>query len=227
MKHFKYNGYVPAFYIAVILLFASCKQETVKPDDLGKAYFPLRLKSMVSYNVDSTVYNDFNNTITTYQFKIKDTVVGLFTDLEGKAAYKIERYKKTGTNPWVFQKVVSRNELNNRAEEFIDNRRYVRLVFPPQLQRKWNGNLYNDMPAWNYTITSLDAPLRIGINNLDSTLAISQYNEVNLIREDIYSETYAKHIGLVIKEVRAIDKDITTGKIKKGTIYKMQLEQYK
>jgi len=176
--------------------------------------------------MDSTVYNDFNNTITNYQFQLKDIVTETFTDLEGNKTYKIERYKRTGTDPWVFQRIISRNVSNNRAEELIDNRRYVRLVFPQQLQRSWNGNLYNDQDPWIYTITALDKKLTIGTKNLDSTLTVQQYNEVNLIREDTYNETYAKHIGLVIKEVKAVDKDISTGRIKKGFAYKMQLFSY-
>jgi hypothetical protein len=68
--------------------------------------------------------------------------------------------------------------------------------------------------------------LTIGVNKLDSTLNITQYKEVNLIREDIYLETYAKNVGLVVKEVKAIDKDISTGRTRRGFMYKMQLDSF-
>lgn len=214
--------FLTAFY------FCSCsKQETLPPNDLKLNYFPLKLNSAIIYNVDSTVYSDFNNSVIKYQFQIKDTVVAKYNDLQNNDAYKIERYKKINDANWIFQKIISRNIVNNRAEEFIDNRRYVRLVFPPEINKKWNGNLYNDLGTLTYEITTLDNPLNISNNAIDSTLTITQNNEVNLIREDIYTETYGKNIGLVSKEIKAIDKDISTGKIKRGFQYKMTLNSYR
>jgi len=189
-------------------------------------YFPLKVDQINIYNVDSTVYNDFNNSTTLFQFQLKDIVVGKFKDGEGYETYRIERFKKTSTEDWFFQKLITRRILNSRAEEVIDNKRYIRLVFPPSLQSAWNGNLYNDLDVWKHEITAIDIPLTIGTNLLDSTLSITQHNEVNLIREDVYLETYAKDVGLVVKEVKAYDKDISSGRIRRGFKYKMQLDSY-
>ncbi len=216
------------FVVFLSLFIFSCKKtENIAGKDLKLNYFPLLLKATLIYDVDSTVYNDFNNSIIKYQFQLKDSVVAKFTDLENKAAYRIERYKKTGNNAWIFQKIISKRLTNNRAEEFIDNRRYVRLTFAPELNKKWNGNLYNDLIAWDYEINTLDKKITLGNLTIDSTLNISQYNEVNLIREDVFSETYAKRIGLIIKEIKSYDKDIATGKIKLGFVLKMQLNSYR
>lgn len=209
------------------LWFSSCNKETnLSKPDFVLNYFPLKVNQETIYNVDSTVYNDFNNSTTLFQFQLKDIVVSKFKDMEGYEAYRVERYKKTSTQDWFFQKLITRRIINNRAEEVLDNRRYVRLVFPPSLQSTWNGNLYNDLDIWRHEITDIDAPLTIGTNKLDSTLNIIQYKEVNLIREDIYLETYAKNIGLVVKEVKAIDKDISTGRTRRGFMYKMQLDSF-
>lgn len=211
----------------IAIIFSCNKFENMPKTDLNFNYFPLKVNHVVIYNVDSTVYSDFNNSTTNYLFQLKDTVTNNFTDIQGNETYRIERYKKTATQDWLFQKLITRKIYNNRAEEFIDNKRYVRLVFPPTLQSTWNGNLYNDLGEWRHEVKELDAPLTIGSNQLDSTIAINQYNEVNLIREDIYDETYAKNIGLVIKEVKAIDKDISTGRTRRGFTYRMELESYK
>lgn len=213
--------------LAGIAIFSCNKFENMPKPDMALNYFPLKVGSVIVYNVDSTVYSDFNNSTTNYLFQLKDSITNKFTDLQGNEAYRIERYKKTATRDWFFQKIIARKINNNRAEEFIDNRRYVRLVFPPTPQSTWNGNLYNDLEEWRHEITAIDEPLTIGTNQLDSTISISQYNENNLIREDIYNETYAKNIGLVIKQVKAIDKDISTGRTKRGFTYKMQLESWK
>ena len=144
----KFNGLSHRFtllLIGIALLFSCSKSENLPTPNMGLNYFPLKVNSVVIYNVDSTVYNNFNNSITNYLFKLKDTVTNKFTDAQGNEAYRIERYKKTGTQDWIFQKVITRKIINIRAEEFIDNKRYVRLVFPPTLQSTWNGHLYNDL----------------------------------------------------------------------------------
>ncbi|MGV3547077.1 MAG: hypothetical protein ACO1N4_08445 [Pedobacter sp.] len=219
------------FYLVILLgclgVLGCNKSENAPRPDMALNYFPLEEGRVVIYNVDSTVYNNFNNTITNYLFQLKDTVTNKFTDAQGNETYRLERYKKTATQDWFFQKVITRKIINNRAEEFIDNKRYVRLVFPPTLQSTWNGNVYNDLGEWRHEVKELDVPLTIGTHQLDSTISIHQYNEVNLIREDIYDETYAKNIGLVVKEVKAVDKNISTGVITKGFKYKMQLDSWK
>ncbi|WP_410221661.1 hypothetical protein [Pedobacter sp.] len=219
--------YICLYALAVAILLSCNKHENAPALDMDLQYYPLKENSVNIYNVDSTVYNDFNNSITKYQFLIKDTVTNKYIDATGNTAYRIERYKKSGTTDWSFQKVISRKVTSNRAEEFLDNRRYIRLVFPPVLNLKWNGNLYNDLEHWDYTITQLDEKQSVNSLNFNHTLTVEQINEVNFIREDIYIEKYAKEVGLISKEVRAIDKEISSGKIKKGFIYKMQLNTYK
>ena len=150
-----------------------------------------------------------------------------FTDIQGNLAYRVERYKKTATQDWTFQKVITKKIISNRGEEFVDNTRYIRLVFPATIDSKWNGNLYNSLEEWKHEVVAIDQPLTVGNNNLDSTITIKQHDETNLIREDIYTETYAKNIGLVKKEIKAVDKDIATQKIKRGFRYTMQLNSYK
>jgi hypothetical protein len=211
----------------MLTVFSCNKSENAPQPEMGFNYFPLKINSEVVYNVDSTVYNNFNNSTTNYVFQLKDVVTDKFTDVQGDEVYRLERYKKTNTEEWFFQKVITRKIVNNRAEEFIDNKRYVRLVFPQTLQSTWNGNLYNDLGVWQHEIKDLNVSLTIGANKLDSTIAIQQYKEVNLIREDIYDEIYAKNIGLVIKEVKAVDKNISTGVITRGFKYRMELASWK
>ena len=228
MKYFKVI-FCPINYLSIaLLLILSCdKAENLPNPDMGLNYFPLKVNSYTIYDVDSTVYSDFTNTITEFKFLIKDSIINQFTDAQGNTAFRIERFKKTTTQDWTFQKVIAKKIINNRAEEFIDNTRYVRLVFPATLESTWNGNLYNSLDEWKHQVKSIEASATIGTLKLDSTISIQQHSEINLIREDIYTESYAKNIGLVKKEVKAVDKDISTGKIKRGYRYTMLLNRYK
>ncbi len=213
--------------LGLLFLYACDKSENLPHPEMGLNYFPLKVNATNVYNVDSVVYSDFTNTITTFQFLIKDSVINNFIDIQGNSTYRIERYKKTATIDWTFQKVITRKIIGNRAEEFIDNHRYIRLVFPLTLKSTWNGNLYNSLEEWKHEVIGIDQPLNLTIIKLDSTTTIKQHDEVNLIREDTYTETYAKNVGLVKKEVKAVDKDISTQKIKRGYRYTMQLNSYK
>ncbi len=228
MKCFKIL-FRPISYLTIAsLLILSCDKTNNLPNpDLGLSYFPLKVNAVNVYKVDSTVYSDFTNTITEFQFLIKDTVINQFIDAQGNTAFRIERYKKVNTQDWTFQKVIAKKIVNNRAEEFVDNTRYVRLVFPATLESTWNGNLYNSLDEWKHQITSIEANSTVGTLKLDSTISIQQHSEINLIREDIYTESYTKNIGLVKKEVKAVDKDISSGKIKRGYRYTMQLNSHK
>ncbi len=219
------------YFLVTVLLsitFASCtKHESLPPLALNSEYYPLKLDAVNIYGVDSTVYDDFSNTTREYHFKLKDSVAEKYIDGLSDEVYRIERFKKEAEGPWVFQKIITRKIVDHRAEEILDNKRYVRLIFPARLYATWNGNSYNDLERWPHEITTIDAPLVINSLSLDSTLTVKQYEEINLIREDIYSEIYAKNIGLAVKEVKAIDKDISSGRTKKGYVYKMQLESHK
>lgn len=210
------------FPVVLFFMAFGCKNEKLAPIELGHAYFPLRIGATLIYDVDSVNYNDFTKpviTVTQYNFQLKDSITGTFTDLENMINYRIERYKKTESQPWVFQRIITKRLVNGRAEEFVDNKRYVRFAFPPLLGKTWNGNAYNIDEPWTYEITSVSQPLTIGQTQLDATVTVTQYNEINLIQEKVYKETYAQHIGLAFKEVRDIEKDITSGQIMRGNIY--------
>lgn len=209
------------------LLFSCNKFESQPAVEMGFNYFPLKIGATISYNVDSTAYNDFNNSTTNYSFKIKDSTAQRYFAANGDTTYRIERYKKIGNGNWAFQKTIARRIVQNRAEEVLDNMTFVRLIFPINIERTWNGNAYNTLEPWLHEITELDAPFTTGNKILQETLTVNQNYENNLIREDIYQETYAKNIGMVDKQVRAIDKDISTGRIKRGYVYRMQLDSYK
>ena len=212
------------FLIATIL--SACnKEETAPAKSFFYEYYPLQKAKVLIYDVDSTAYSDFTNTSTNYKFKLKDSVADVFKDLLGNDVYRVERYKKmNGSNTWVYQKTIARSLSIRAAQETLDNVTYTRLIFPPIVGAKWNGNSRNTLGEAIYEITDFPATTSIGNSQYDSTVVVLQADENNLIREDIASEVYAKNIGLIKKQVRAIDKDINTQKIKNGTIYSMTLQ---
>lgn len=211
------------------LTWVSCTKETNSPAvDLQPEFFPLNKGAVIIYDVDSTAYSNFTGGSVNYKYQLKDSVADTFTDLTGQTIYRIERYKKnSGSTIWAIQKVFARNKTIRAAEEFINNQRFVRLVFPPTKGAFWNGNSKNNIGEQEYIIEDDILPLTVNTLDFDSTVTVKEIDEFNLIREDLVLSTYAKNVGLVQKTVRAIDKNISSGVTTNGTIYSYKIISFK
>ncbi len=241
---------IPAWLLLGLCLFilSQCKNETLKPIDLKKDYFPLKLNSVVIYDVDSIAYDDFYTPSdpkhkTKYVFQLKDSAVSEIPETAGRKTFVFERYKSINNVDWVFQKVFTHTLAGLRGEEFVDNQRFVRFIFPPEKDKKWNGNTYNNIAnAYTYLVGNqeyifTDANISQTINSIpfDSTATIKEIDEFNLIQEDYVSKVYANHVGLVKMELKDLNKALTDdpqkgiarGDTLKGLIYYMQIKSYK
>ncbi|MFC5281995.1 hypothetical protein [Pedobacter alpinus] len=211
------------------LTWVSCtKENNAPPIDLHPEFYPLNTGTVIIYDVDSTAYSNFTGTNVNFRFQIKDSVADTFTDLTGETIYRIERYKKNaGSTIWTIQQVIARNKTIRAAEEFINNQRFVRLVFPPAIGTIWNGNSKNNSGKQDYIIEDNILPLTVNTLDFDSTVTVKEIDEFNLLREDLILKTYAKNVGLVQTTVRAIDKNISTGVITNGAIYSYKIVSFK
>ncbi len=216
------------FGVFCVLLWGSCTKENNAPAfDLQGEFYPLKVGSVYIYDVDSTAYSNFTGGKIDYTFQLKDSIAETFVGLTGDTSYRVERYRKENlASNWTFQQVFSRNKTSRAAEEFINNQRFVRLVFPPSQGTFWNGNSKNTIGNQEYIIEEGILPLTINSLTFDSTVTVKEIDEFNLIREDLVKTTYAKNIGLVQKTVTAVDKNISTGVITNGSVYTYKLSSF-
>lgn len=223
--------------IFVLSLQACKKDEPAETIDLGYNYFPLKVGSELIYQVDSIGWlgYTYNNTviphtveIDTLHFEIKEIVEHFFTDNEGRNTARIERYKRmTPADPWVLYKVVTANITSTAAERNEDNFRYIKLVFPPVVNEKWNGHSPTILTPWEYTYESVAEPASIGPLAFDSTLTVLQNEDINLITYSFYIEKYAAGVGLIYKEYNDYEyESLSSSMIKDGFIYKETLISY-
>lgn len=188
--------------IFTIFIF-SCskdKEELVEPY-LGHDYAGLTVGKYVVYDVDSFYYDAFTGLIDSSFFQIKEVVDSKFTDLEGDEAFKIIRYRKeSDTTGWALVDVWSSKLTTTNFQKVEENVRYLKLIFPINLNNTWNGNALNSDGEDIYEYTAVDQSETIGGNALSSVLTVSQFEEINLIEEQIFEEKYAKGIGMVYKK---------------------------
>lgn len=221
------------FSACSLLFWCSCTKETnAPPVDLQGDFYPLKVGSVYVYDVDSTAYSDFidkcQGTSSSYKFQVKDSVADTFVGLTGDTSYRVERYRRnTPSDNWTIQQVYSRNKTVRAAEEFINNQRFVRLVFPPTQNTFWNGNSKNTIGKQEYIIEDGILPLTVNSLTFDSTVTVKEIDEFNLIREDLVKSTYAKNVGLVQKVATQVDKCIDSGRSIRGAVYSYKLTSYK
>ena len=186
-----------------ILILVSCKKDDPVKIDVGHSYFPVEIGSWIIYDVDSTVWNDFDvpSVVTNYQYQIKEVIESAFIDDEGREALRWERYKRdTVTDPWVIKDVWIANKTVSTAEKVEENERFIKLIFPVRLAKIWDGNAANTMDEWDYQYTEVDAPKTIGGLSFDSTLTVAQQDFNTWVTYDFFEEYYAKNVGMVYKK---------------------------
>lgn len=226
--------------VAAALMFCAlpgCQQEEVDTD-IGWGYFPTEIGHWVVYEIDSTVYDDFTGDTFYYRYQVKELLESEFIDNEGRLSVRVERYRRNYDSilpydsiPWYLSRVYAFTRSNGWAEKLEENVRYIRLAFPVEQGKTWNGNAYNTIGQWNYKYRAVDEDYTIASFALDSTLLVEQKNEINLISHRVYKERYAKNIGLIEKNVIDV-RDTGFGsvpvlnRIYSGVIYDVTLVDY-
>jgi hypothetical protein len=222
--------------IAFVLVLAAIAIVSCKKDkeaaalDIGYGYYPTTSGKSIIYDVDSIAKNSFTKQIDTFKFQLLEKIESVYYDNTGRPAMRLERYRrKDKTMPWVLTDVWSANRTATTAEKVEENIRYVRLVFPVEINKIWNGNAYNNIGEWKYTYTEIDKAKTIGGHAFDSTLTVIQINQENLIDKKYYKEMYAKNFGLIYKQIIDVHSDsinakpilqrVTNGLIKYTVVY--------
>lgn len=204
-------------FFFLLLGFLSCKHDNPVPIDYQHEYFPLTKGNYIIYNVRYICFDGCDIEKVWLYYQIKDIVDSTFLDNEGRTSYRIERYRRDSLNiPWInaIPDIVYYATLTSKKVEVVeDGLRFIKLIFPPLLNRKWNGNIYiypdpNDdkvswYDGWNYEYTSVGDPLTMGNLSFGSSLTVSQINDTiqNLVNGRFSVEQYAKNVGLVYKKI--------------------------
>ena len=223
MKHI-YS--IIVFFVILVSVLTGCKKETDISDyDYGYNYLPDDSGRFVIYKVDSVIYNDFDNSRRYSTIYLKEKIGEQFTDNLGRTAKKILRYySDTLTSQWELFNVDYLVKTDLVAERVEDNLRYIKMVFPNDVNKKWLGNKLITAPPpyiidtsnyylndWKYTIKNRDLYYDNGIKIFDSTLLVSQIQDSSAITKTYSVERYARSVGLVYREFWIVVGQINIG----------------
>lgn len=198
MKHWK------TLWISLSLLTAlsSCGGEDEPRPDLGYNYLPLAQGNSYTYEVDSVVFDEFNERIDSFRFTLRDEYVEVIEDLEGRAALRVERYKRfTDTADFRFQYAYTVTMDRVRAERKVNNQTEVFFVFPPREDDDWDANAFNSKDEQTYYYLSVDASDEVSGMGFDSvTTVIQQEDTAIFIFRSYAEERFARNVGLIYRE---------------------------
>lgn len=188
-------------FIFTLIISCNSDNEGVITPNLNHNYAGLEVGKFVVYTVDSIFFNNFNNSIDTFQFQIKEKIESQFIDLEGDEAFRIERFKKQiDSTKWVLKDVWDAKLVTTNYQKVEENVRFIKLTFPIRINNDWNGNIKNNLGKQQYEYTAIHQPEIIGGFSLDSVTTVLQLDDVNLITQNFFEEKFAANIGLVYKK---------------------------
>ncbi len=213
--------------IITVLIFGlsifciSCEDEIDNAVEVeGKEYFPLIPGKYVSYRSDSMIVKDGGIEIEIVTSYIKEEVGEQLMNEQGDTSYKIYRYIKDKLeDEWELSDVwtAAVNDLNATKTE--ENLTFIKLVFPPRLNKRWDGNVFFDTQQdqtigdepiriydnWDYRIVGTGEQIEFNGMEFQNTVLIEQVDYETAISLRKSFERYAPNVGLIYKEQEIFD----------------------
>lgn len=190
--------------------------------DFGYQYYPLEVGKYWTYAVDSVIYDpEIGGTAidTTYSF-IKEEIKDTLRDNLGELLYRVERYHRShDTLPWKVQAALTMSRNDRQAFRTEDNLRFIKMVFPASVNKRWDGNAFIDdgllipiagenvevFKDWESAIVAQGEAFQLDDLEFPDVLDISIADEENFIEYRSGREVYAAGTGLVYRELWVLD----------------------
>ncbi len=190
----------PIALASLSMLLWTCQSTTTTLPPSDTTFFPLETGKAAIFDVTEVQYAIGAQPQTTI-YQLKETVGPTYTDLSGRTAYRLFRYRRsTAMQVWQADSVWSARLDANRAIRTESGNDYVKFVFPAVNGTAWNGNLYNNIGSDQYQLQQVDQPY-VGQNQtFDQTATVVQQNDSTLVSLNKRTEIYARQVGLVYRE---------------------------
>ncbi len=193
-------------------LLLSCKTSRTVVVDIGLKYYPNSANFCRLFQIDSLVFNDFTESVDTFQYFIKDTVSGNYeVGTEIRTSVLNQKKLKLADPFWLDNLSWSFQKDNFIVEENKNNVPKIVLIFPLKSGISWNSNTRNSLDQEEYTITNLKSEIILG-KTFGDVITIEKFNETDPLQlnTEIGEEKYAPEVGLIYLYEKRV-KRFTTG----------------
>lgn len=205
------------FCILGLITFSCTERDAPPLPDPGYGYFPLEIGLIREYEVSETNYALAQPT-QTRTYRLRETIGQPYTDASGQDVYPIERAVLRSSGAWEVDSVWSAWRTVDRAFRQENGLTLVKLAFPTRDRSRWDGNLFNSMPAASSTIEGSGESRKLGTLDFTKTLTVVQQNDSTLLSLRRHRDLYAEGIGLVQQERVSVQYCGTPECVGKGVI---------
>lgn len=192
--------------IFILLLGLIACRETEDPVDIGFVYFPLEIGHEWTYQVDSINHYDFSETSDTNSYLRKEVIVEEADVNAEEIRYYVDVLTKTDSSEWVYKStfIAYRNDI--RAVRSVNNKAVVHLLFPVKNRVFWDANQLNNEGEDRFRYIDTQKHRAMMQDSFPNNVFVQQAFDTTIIDEDIRWELYSDGVGLVEKQVVAIEK---------------------
>lgn len=182
----------------------SCNSDEPIPDTsrIGFQFFPLQVGQSSIYEVEEINYL-ITGVVETNFFQLKVDVVDSFINQTGELNYVIHRFRKQGNDTdFSFTEAWSARVTDNNVVESEGSIPFIRISFPLEAGKEWDGNAPNAMEQDIYRMDSLFSKyITSNKDTIPSTLTVIKGDNQDFIVElDRRFDIYGADIGLVYQE---------------------------
>lgn len=187
--------------VVIVSMATACQKEAeVNPDRIGYHYAPLAIGDEKIFSVFTIQYS--LEGADTLEFFEKEIVADTFLLQGGQNAYRIDRYiSDNGTESWQPDSVFYAYQNRQQLVRMENNTRYLKLSFPVQTSKSWDGNRLNSLPEDLYYYQGLQQSYTIDAQEFENTITVIQADlNDSIVYRDLRKEIYAEGTGLIFSE---------------------------
>lgn len=246
VNKFQYFGF--GFILAGLALFQSCQSEepeVLDPSFFGYDYYPVAIGRKWIYQTDSILYSLKSTvTIDSSTSFMREEIRDTFRDATNQLIYRLDVYHSNDTlQGWDLTGNFYIEAQSSVLQKKENGLTFVRLVFPVQRGKSWNGNAYvhprtsvliggetlEPFDNWYYIYDYANKTDTILGRFYQNTCRVTEVDDENIIQKRYSVAKYAKGVGLIFKEQWLLDTQNTDNSIpfykraQKGMILKQQL----
>jgi len=210
-------------FLSIGTLYFSCDRLLDEVAPTTFEYYPIESGKYRIYQVDSVVYDEYNCTMHSSTFFIKEETGQAVLDGEGDTMHSVRRYiKEDSSAEWTLLNIWSEKIEDNQLQRVENNQRFIKLVFPAKENTSWDGIVFirrdtlvairggsiDQYKDWDdFTMKNVGETFLDTISNViyPDALLVEQVDKINNIEKRFSREVFSKEIGMVYKEMWILD----------------------
>ena len=192
--------------------------------DTSLEYFPLKIGSSITYQVDSIIFDDApgGNKLDTVSFQLREEIVSKNVTEAGDTLYYIHRFRRSDeTQSWLQTDVWTTSISSAEALRTEENLKFRKLSFPLRFGKRWYSTAHIDPETlvligtenveayqdWEAEVISYDKSAVVGDFQFSDgkAMVVDQTNTDDGTMRRFVRETYVRNIGVVEKRDSILD----------------------